>query len=410
MRNRLTVVCLAVFAIALSVALILTVERIKDSARDSFTNSVSGVDMIVAPRGNDVQILMSTVFGLGSAGPGLDWDTFEMVRNLPTTGWAVPLLMGDTHQGFPVFGTTPAYFDHFKHSGGKDLNFASGGAFEGASDTVVGSEVAKRFGYKIGDSIVNAHGAGRVAIKLHDSTPFRVVGVLSPTGTALDRSVYVSLGGFNMMHADAKGKTLDPLAPDSTASSDGATQGQSERINAIFVGLKNRATVLSAQRFISQWPEEPLSAVLPQLALLQLWQVTNLAERALQAMAGAVALAGFISMSMMLMASLEGRRREFAILRAVGASPVQVLGLIVFEAVSITLVGILIGLFLALGIAWPASPLLSIRFGVALQPDLFGLAEIRLLATVFAFGLLAGLWPAIRVYRLTLTDGLTVTK
>ena len=112
------VAALTVLSIALSVALILGVERVRNETRDSFANSASGIDLIVAPRGNSVQILMATVFGVGSMGTGLAWQTYKLVEDLPQVAWSVPIQMGDNHRGFPVIGTTAAYFKRFRHSGG----------------------------------------------------------------------------------------------------------------------------------------------------------------------------------------------------------------------------------------------------------------------------------------------------
>ncbi|MCP4823313.1 MAG: ABC transporter permease, partial [Shimia sp.] len=122
--NRRFVVSLTVFAIALSVALILSVERLRDSARTSFANSASGVDLIIAPRGNDVQILLATLFGVGSTGTGMSGDVVALLKDMPGVAWTVPLMQGDNHKGFPVIGTSDAYFEHFKHSRGKALVFA----------------------------------------------------------------------------------------------------------------------------------------------------------------------------------------------------------------------------------------------------------------------------------------------
>ena len=144
--NRRFSAALTVLAIALSVALILGVERLRTTARASFANSASGIDLIVAPRGNDVQILMATVFGVGSTGTGMRWDSYEALQSMAPVAWAVPLMMGDNHRGYPVIGTTQAYFTHFRHSGGKVLAFAEGDAFQAGEQAVVGAEVAARIG------------------------------------------------------------------------------------------------------------------------------------------------------------------------------------------------------------------------------------------------------------------------
>jgi putative ABC transport system permease protein len=418
--NRRFVAGLTVLAISLSVALILGVERLRDGARDSFANSASGIDLIVAPRGNSVQILMATVFGVGGTGAALDWDSFEMVQALPGVAWAVPISIGDNHRGYPVIGTRASYFERFRHSGGEPLVFAKGTPFSDADGAVVGAEVAGRFGYAPGTVIVNAHGAGSVAFDLHDEAPFTITGVLGPTGTAVDRMVFVSLEGFDALHADPRMPFLDPFASrtgreesaDTAASAEGEPAHDlmhaPDRIDAVLVGLTARMAVLGVQRSIATYSGAALSAVMPNVALLELWSITGTAESALRLMAWAVALAGMIGMVVMLSATLDTRRREFAILRSVGATPTRIFALIVTEAAVLTAAGVILGLVLLTVATFVTDPILSARFGLRLGVSVFGARELASLFVIFCAGLLASLIPAVRVYRMTLADGLSV--
>ncbi|WP_422064580.1 ABC transporter permease [Shimia sp.] len=428
--NRRFVASLTVLTIALSVALILGVERLRDSARQSFFNSVSGIDLIVAPRGNDVQILMSTVFGVGSTGAGMNWQNYKDLQALDAVDWAVPLMMGDNHRGHPVVGTQSAYFDHFRYGADQPLRFAAGRRFETPEETVIGADVAARFGYGVGTEIVNAHGTGAVSFELHDDAPFTVSGILAATGTPVDRMVFVSLSGFDALHAPLASPQTDPLAAASgtapshknganTATlawktdndSGDATQAHdtevSAQINGVFVGLKSRNAILAVQRHVSANTSSALSAVMPNVALLQLWAITGTAEKALRFMSLAVAVASLIGMVVMLSAALESRRREFAILRSVGATPRRIVGLIIMEAMLTTTAGIIVGLILLICAIGAANPVLFDQFGFRIA--MFGVSEsdsLRVLA-IFCFGCLASFLPAWRVYRITLADGLT---
>ena len=295
--NRRFVAGLTVLAISLSVALILGVERLRDGARDSFANSASGIDLIVAPRGNSVQILMATVFGVGGTGTGMAWESFEWLEDRPEVAWAVPIQMGDNHRGYPVIGTDASYFKHFRHSGGQPLSLAAGAFLTGggADAAVVGAEVAARFGYAPGTAIVNAHGSGEVSFDLHDDAPFTISGVLASTGTAVDRMVFVTLEGFDSIHAQEDAPLADPLDPaalsgdlagddgkheesgehddhdvhDAHGEHEGTEAGHShepDRINAVYVGLTDRTAVLGLQRAVNERPSDALSAVLPAVA------------------------------------------------------------------------------------------------------------------------------------------------
>ncbi len=450
--NRRFVAGLTVFAIALSAALIVGVEKLRDGARDSFVNSASGIDLVVAPRGNPVQILMAAVFGIGGTGTAMSWESFEWLENMPGVAWAVPIQMGDNHRGYPVIGTDVTYFEHVRHSGGQPLQLASGTLFiEGQADgAVLGAEVAARFGHAPGTVIVNAHGSGDVSFHMHDDAPFTVTGVLAPSGTAIDRMVIVSLAGFDAIHAPHGTPDADPLdaaglaVPPRNTRADHETHEEHrehtghdhdegsraaagtgehahprgrdpdghahapERLNAVYVGLADRTGVLGLQRAVNDRAAEPLSAVLPAVALTELWGITGTAERALQIMAWTVALASIIGMVVMLSATLESRRREFAILRSVGASPAHVVRLILTEAAVLTGAGLFLGIGIFILAARVAGPVLASRFGVQLDTRGFDARELAVLASLFGAGLAAALVPAIKVYRATLADGLSV--
>lgn len=446
--NRRFVAALTILSIAMSVALILGVERLRTEARAGFANSASGIDLIVAARGNDVQILMATVFGVGSTGAGIDWDSYEMVEDMPQVSWAVPIMMGDNHRGYPVIGTSEDYFEHFRHSRGKSLGFRNGVAFSDATGAVIGADVAQAFGYELGAEIVNAHGSGEVAFDVHDDDPFIISGILEPTGTAIDRMVLVSLEGFDALHEEEAETHSDPFAEaaetdaedhdghdahdEHEAEEHGAHVGEEHEdeekhghdsddadghddhghepgiINAIYVGLTERTAVLSVQRQLSEFKGEALTAVLPSVALLQLWSLTDTAETALQLMSAAVALAGVTGLIVMLSAALDARRREFAIFRSVGATPNTIFSMIVLEAVLLLVMGIVLGYLLLIIVALAANPILAESFGLRLGLGLSSYREALLIAFIFCSGFLASFIPAFRVYRMTLADGLSM--
>jgi putative ABC transport system permease protein len=230
--NRRFVAALTILSIALSVALLLGVERLRSEAKAGFANAASGIDLIVALRGNQIQILLATLFGVGSIGAALSWDSFEMVRDVPRVRWAVSVSMGDNHRGFPVIGTDAAYFEHFRHSRGRALEFAHGGVFVHRQDAVIGAELAARFGYSPGAEILVAHGSGAVSFHVHDEAPFKVSGVLKPTGTAVDRMLFVSLVGFDGLHQQREPVAADPLAGLEDARDPGAGQANQDHDSA----------------------------------------------------------------------------------------------------------------------------------------------------------------------------------
>ncbi|MCK6406014.1 MAG: ABC transporter permease [Rhodocyclaceae bacterium] len=406
--SRRSTLALMFASIALSSALLLAVERIRVDTRESFTQSVSGVDLVVGPRSSAVQLVLHAIFHAAGATHTMRWESFTEIAAHPATAWAVPLALGDSHHGFAVLGTSGDYFTHYRYSDRRALRFAEGRAFAGTFEAVLGHEVATRLGYRSGERITLAHGLGGdgALAQTHDDKPFTVVGILAATGTPLDRTVHVSLESITALHLDWAGGAPLPgfsIAPDQVGKFD----LQPREISAVLVGLKQRTDVFRSQRFINEFRKEPLMAVLPGVALDELWQTLGVLERTLLAVAALVVLIGLAGLAATLLAGLGERRRELAILRALGAGPRDILLLLVSEGLLVTAGGALAGLALLTAIAGSAAPWLLDRFGIVLGAGLPSGDELALLAAIVATGVAASLLPGWRAWRMSLADGLT---
>ena len=409
LRNRKFTVTLTIASIALSVMLLLGVERIRSEAQTSFTNTISGTDLIVGARTSPVQLLLSSVFGLSDATNTISWDSYEAIAGHPGVAWTIPISLGDTHAGYRVTGTTGAYADHFRYGRRQALQMDSGGWFASQEEAVLGAEVAVNLGYQVGSDIVVAHGAGDISFIKHDAHPFQVAGILARTGTPVDRTVFVSLAGIDAIHAgmDPSGDHgHDPLA--GSASAAPHHEEEPTAITAFYIGLKSRSAALSVQRMVNEYKGEPLSAVMPAVALQELWGIVGIVEKALLAVSVFVVVVGLTGMLVAIMTSLNERRREMAILRSVGARPLQVVSLIVGEAGFVTLIGIMTGIGLLYGLLVLGQPLIASRFGLFIAVKGPSLYELALLGIVCLSGLLIGFIPGIRIYHFSLADGMTV--
>lgn len=405
--NRRGTVLLTVFTIAISTALLVGVERLRGEARNSFSSTLSGTDLIVGARSGAVQLLLYTVFRMGEPTANVSWKTYQEIAGAPSVAWTVPLSLGDSHRGYRVLGTTGAYFEHYRYGRRLPLTFTSGHAFENVYDTVVGSEVAQKLGYAVGSEVVIAHGTGRVSFANHDDKPFTVVGVLAPTGTPVDRTVHVSLAAIEAIHLDWQSGTR---VPGRTISAEQALEHDltPQSITAFLVGLNSRMAAFTLQRQVNEYRAEPLSAILPGVALQQLWSLTGVAENALRIVAVCVVVVGLLGMLTALLTTLNERRREMAILRSVGARPRTVLGLLVLEAGALTTAGVALGVLLLYATIAATRELAANRFGLFLGLGLPGPAELMALATILIAGLVVGMLPAWLAYRRSLSDGLTI--
>jgi len=353
-----------------------------------------------------VQLLLYSVFRIGNATNNIRWASAEAIARHRAVAWLVPLSLGDSHRGFAVLGTTAGYFEHFRHGDKQSLVLAQGRRFEQLYDAVLGAEVARRLGYTIGQKIVLAHGDGAMAANDHADKPFTVVGILAPTGTPVDRTLHISLQAIEALHLDwAAGAPLPGMA---IGAEQAAAMDLTPRsITAALVGLKTRAAVFAVQREVAAFRDEPLLAILPGVALDELWDVVGLGERGLQAMSALVAVVSLAGLVAVILAGLNERRRELAILRAVGAGPRQVLALLALEGLLVTACGVMLGALAAWAGVALGGPWVQRAFGLTLRLQPPGSAEWTLMGLLLAGGLMASLLPGWRAYRLSLADGLS---
>lgn len=406
--SRRVTAALTVFAIAMSVTLFLGVDQLRKSARSSFEATLSGTDLLVGARSGEINLLLYAVFRLGNPTNNVDWDSYQEFAGRSDVAWTIPISLGDSLRGFRVIGTDQSYFDHYQYGRKKNITFADGGQFDDIFDAVLGWQVAKELKLAVGDEVALSHGVGRTSFSKHDDKPFRVSGILAATGTPVDRAVHVSLQGLEAIHLGWQGGVTSPAARGLSKDAVREMQLEPDTITAFLVGMKSRILTLRLQREINEYSKEPLSAVIPGVALVQLWEVVGAVETVLSVIAGFVVVTGLLGMLTSILTSLNERRREMALLRAVGARPAHIFSLMMLEAGLLALIGAVIGMVLVyLGLTILA-PLLETQFGVLLGPIGPGWRDFGILGAVVGLALLLGAIPAWLAYRRSLADGLSV--
>jgi putative ABC transport system permease protein len=401
---RALTVGMTMLAIALSVALFLAVEKIRTGARASFADTISGTDLIVGARSGSVQLLLYSVFRIGNATNNVTWQSYQDIAARPEVDWIVPISLGDSHRQFRVMGTTAEFFARYKFRGGRALAFSDGHGLNDLYDAVIGADVATAMGYAVGDPIIVSHGLA--SFTEHDDQPFRVAGIVAKTGTPVDRTVIVSLEAIEAIHVDWRsgGKTGRTTPVEAIRQMDLTPTA----ITAALVGVESRLQIFGLQRWINEYPEEPLLAVLPGVALQELWQIVGVAETALTAVSAMVVVTALLGMVAMIFSSLNERRREMAIWRAMGARPVTIVGLLVLEAMLMAAAGAVIGVLILYAGLLGLQPWVDAAFGIWLPIGPPSAREIWVLAGVIAAAMFASLFPALRAYRLSLADGMMV--
>ncbi|MFN3579047.1 MAG: ABC transporter permease [Pseudomonas sp.] len=406
--NRRFSALLTILAIGLSVTLLLGVEKVRTEARASFASTISGTDLIVGARSGSVQLLLYSVFRIGNATNNIRWDSYQHFIQHPRVEWAIPISLGDSHRGFKVMGTNHSYFEHFRHGRNQVLAFSQGQPFDDLYDAVIGADIARELGYQLDTEIVLAHGTGAVSFVDHADKPFRVSGILEKTGTPVDRTVHISLEGMEALHVDWQ-QGMPARGSAQVSAEEARDMDLTPRaITAMLLGLTNRISTFAVQRDINQYTGEPLLAILPGVALQELWSLLGVAEKALFIVSVFVVLTGLVGMLTAILSSLNERRREMAILRSVGAKPRHIFSLLLLEAGSLALAGILLGLLLMYLGLWLAQPWILAQYGLFIPITPPALYEWALLGAILLASILMGSVPAWRAYRQSLVDGLSI--
>ena len=405
---RRTTALLTVLSIATAVLLFTAVENIRQGARLSFERTISDTDLIVGARSSPINLVLYSVFQIGDPTNNVTWQTYQQIAERPDVAWAVPISLGDSHRGYRVVGTSPDYFEHYKYGDSQSLSYAEGEAFDDLFDVVLGAQVARELDYRLDTSITLSHGLGATSFVDHADKPFKVVGVLAPTGTPVDRSVFVSLEAVEAIHVGWQDGTPTPMSRMATPDRLRNLDLQPQSITAILVGATSRVRTLRMQRDLNTYRQEPLQAVIPGVALSQLWNIVSVVERALAIISAFVVAVGLIGILTSILTTLNERRREMAILRSVGAKGRHIVGLLVSEAALLAFIGAVFGIVLMYGGLYALQPVLESRFNIGAVRSFPGLYDLGVVLGVTGLAAILGFIPATLALKRSLADGLSV--
>ena len=415
LRYRMSGVLLTILSVALSVFVLLGVEHVRQETRSGFASTVSGVDLIVGARTGDINLLLLSVFRIGNATANVTWDAVEAISEEERVSWVVPISLGDSHKNFRVVGTTEEFFERYKYGGGQPLDFIEGQKFNREAEVVLGAQVAVELSYGLGDSLILSHGMADVSFSHHDQVPIEVVGVLERTGTPVDNALFVNLKTIEAIHADEEEHGHEEAHHDEHEHEEAhhdehdheeahhdEHEGHSHpplgTVTALLVGLESQIATLQVQRWINEYAEEPLLAILPGVALTQLWELVGNVENVLRGISILVFISSLLGLNAMLLASMRERRREIDILRSIGAPSLFILALLVIESLLIVTVGVVIALAGLLTMITLINTVLVTELGILLSLDILYSSSLIALGLIYLTALLLSLWPAFQAY------------
>ena len=373
-------VIVSLVAMAVSIFVLLGVEHIRHQAKDSFANTVSGTDLIVGARTGSLNLLLYSVFRIGTPTNNISWQSYKKISLDPKVKWSIPISLGDSHKGFRVLGTTSDYFKYFSYGQQHHLDFDKGNTLNNTFDVVLGSAVAAKLNYKLGDKLVLAHGIAKTSFRLHDKSPFTVTGILAPTGTPVDNTVHVTLQGIEAIHTKVPQNKQANLTPQS--------------ITAFMLGLESKITTFKIQRNINNYKGEPLLAILPGVALSELWQAMSILENTLLLVSILVFASACLGVSAMLLSSIRERRQEIHLLRVIGASPTFLFLLIELEALLIALASVVIGGGFLVACLLFSQEYVMPHFGLYISANIFSKGNVYLIFIMLIASMLIAVIPS----------------
>ena len=464
LRYRLSGVLLTIASVALSVFVLLGVEHVRQEARTGFASTVSGVDLIVGARTGEINLLLLSVFRIGTATANVSWESVEQLEQQNNVVWTVPISLGDSHRSFRVIGTTEGFFTRYKYGAKHPLTFQEGQSFDAVAEVVLGARVAKELGYQLGDSLVLSHGMADTSFTHHDQLPFSVSGILAATGTPIDNALFVGLEAIEAMHSD--GESEDHRGHNEHEDHDQHEEQEDHdahenhdqheeqedhhaheehkahekheghdaheehvehgdhdvhedhdehhaghdhppigTVTAVLVGLNSPITTLQVKRWVDEFEGEALLAILPGVALTQLWELVGNVEAVLLGISILILVSSLLGLNAMLLASMRERRREIEVLRSIGAPSSFIVSLLMIESLLIVSVGVVLAVLSLLASITAANTLVAETFGLMISSKILSPSNITALGLIYLTAILVTLLPALQAYRVSRAVG-----
>ena len=390
LRQRLLASILTACSIALGVALVGAVLLLEREAEGAFRRTAVGVEILVGGnKGSRIDTLLSALYYVGRAPGRIAWDYYEELEADPRVEYAIPLAVGDTYRGFPIVGIGEEFFTRFHPRPGVPL-VLQGSIPAGMSRfAVVGAEAARRTGLGLGDTFYPAHG-GAEGHPLHEDEIFTVAAVALPTGTAHDRAIWIDIRQFLRLKGH---RGLDRAE-------------EVDAVSAILLKTKSKSPLVIEPLIKEINDGTEAQAIRPVQVVAELFDVVGDVRKILKWVGYLVIAVAAVNVSVSLYNAMASRRRETAILRALGARKRTIIAGVLLESAILCGVGALLGLALAHGGAAAAAPFVERRGGIRLEE--FGLHPLEpvILLVLVGVGCLTGMLPAFRAYRVDVARGL----
>jgi len=415
LRDRGLVTILNIALLALAVATLVILLLFSSQAASRFERDSRGIDLVVGAKGSPLQLILSAVYHVDTATGNIPLESLELLRKDPGVSRVVPLALGDNFKGFRIVGTDPGFLAVHGAS------LAEGRLFKAVGEAVLGADVARTTGARIGQRFVGSHGLEDDESQAHAATPFTTVGILSPTGTVTDRLILTSVESVWAVHGieehDHAGDTSHEHGSGhghgTTASAEAGDEGAildprgrpEPEVTALLVTYRNAMAAIRLPAAINR--QTALQAASPATETARLLELFGSVLDGARLFAWLLTLTGGLSIFVVLLSAARAREGDLALLQVMGATRMQVASVVLLEGLIIAGAGALSGVLAGhalLGVARAAFPTLA---DIGLSPLLFHPGELAIVASVLGIGILAALLPALTVFRTDLAQTLS---
>ena len=397
--NRKLTTVLTVLSVALGVALIYSVLTLREETRKRFEEEGQAFDVVVGAKGSPLQLVLSALYFMDVPTGNIKLADYEAIKKNEDVAAAFPVCLGDTYHGYRIVGTTRELFDYewVSASSGetrKPFRLARGRCFEKKMEAVLGSGVARTEGLDIGGTFIGAHGFMQLPQGMaeeHAAFPYTVVGILEPSGSPNDRAVFCTMDSVWDVHGHH--------VKDDHPEAGGHEKDASSEVTAVLVALQSPSLRFQFVENINDTFNAMATIPINQIASLYA-NVLGTAKSVLLAVGYLVVVISAISILIGLYLSILQRKRDLAIMRALGASAFEIVGSVLIEAFLVTLLGVAAGWLLGNFVCWGIGRYLILRYGLSIS--VFGMLTVEQIAafsTVALVGIIAGILPAWQAYR-----------
>ncbi len=406
LKDRWLVTAFNIALIALGVASLAVLLLVSTQLEKRFERDSQGIDLVVGAKGSPLQLILSSVYHVDIPTGNIASDSLDLLRRDPFVARAIPLALGDNFRGARIVGTEPEFLAIH------GATLSEGSIFTTVGTAVVGATAARETGLTIGQSFAGTHGLGGDG-HAHDRVPFRVTGILKPTGTVTDRLILTSIDSVWAMHGIASPDAAAGATTEGDQDHAGHAHGEevldrrdapSPDITAVLVTYRNAMAAVRLPSAINR--QTALQAASPAAETARLLSLFGAALDGARLFSWLVALTGALSVFVVLLSAASAREGDMALLRVMGATRGQVSGTVLLEGLVIAAVGALLGLAAAHGLLAVGASLFPTLAAVGVGPRLFHPGELAIAAAVLGLGVVAALIPAARVYRTDLAETL----